>query len=58
MGLRRTFLFWLIACAAGTAAAQIIEFESGGLKYKTMTRNGVTIMFATLPRHIRDYAIL
>ncbi len=38
--------------------AQIIEFESGGLKYKTMTRNGVTVMFATLPRHVRDYAIL
>src|SRR5258706_13901066 len=38
--------------------AQIIEFESGGLKYKTMTRNGVTVMFRTLPRHVRDYAIL
>jgi hypothetical protein len=37
---------------------QIIEFESGGLKYKTMTRNGVTVMFATLPTHVRDYAIL
>ena len=38
--------------------AQIIEFESGGLKYKTMTRNGVTVMFAPLNTHIRDYAIL
>src|SRR5579872_1072756 len=38
--------------------AQIIEFESGGLKYKTMTRNGVTVMFANLPTHVRDYAIL
>ena len=38
--------------------AQIIEFESGGLKYKTMTRNGVTVMFATLPTQVHDYAIL
>lgn len=38
--------------------AQIIEFESGGLKYKTLTRNGVTIMFASLPTHVRDYAML
>ncbi len=38
--------------------AQVIEFESAGLKYKTLTHNGVTIMFAPLPTHIRDYAIL
>ncbi len=38
--------------------AQIIEFESGGLKYKTLTRNGVTVMFATLPTQIHDYAIV
>src|ERR1022692_1553945 len=39
-------------------ALQIIDFESGGLKYKAMTRNGVTVMFSLLPLHIRDYAIL
>jgi hypothetical protein len=38
--------------------AQIIEFESNGLKYKTLTHNGVTIMFANLPTHVLDYAIL
>lgn len=35
-----------------------IEFESGGLRFQTLTRNGVTIMFAPLPMHVRDYAIL
>ena len=39
-------------------AQQIIDFESGGLKYKAMTRGGVTIMFSVLPTRIRDYAIL
>lgn len=38
--------------------AQVIEFESNGLRYKTLTRAGVTVMFATLPVHIRDYAVL
>ena len=38
--------------------AQIIEFESGGLKFKTMTRNGITVMFAHLPLRVLDYAIL
>lgn len=40
------------------ARGQIIEFESSGLKYKALTHGGVTIMFASLPTHIRGYAIL
>jgi hypothetical protein len=39
-------------------AAQVIEFESGGLKYQTLTRNGLTVMFAQLPAHVREYSIL
>ncbi len=43
---------------AGVCRAQVIEFESGGLKYKTQTKNGVTIMFAHLPSQVRDYSIV
>jgi hypothetical protein len=57
MGSRRAFLLAAIMLIAAVHA-QIIEFESAGLKYKTLTRNGVTIMFATLPSHVREYAIL
>jgi hypothetical protein len=42
----------------GTLRAQIIEFESGGLKYRTLTRGGMTIMWAHLPIRIREYAVL
>src|SRR6266404_5795358 len=52
--MRMLAAIMLIAALQG----QIIEFDSGGLRYKTLTHNGVTIMFATLPRHVRDYAIL
>jgi len=38
--------------------AQIIPFESNGLKYKALTRGGLTIMFAQLPSHVHNYAIL
>ncbi|HUS06664.1 MAG TPA: hypothetical protein VMZ52_10225 [Bryobacteraceae bacterium] len=38
--------------------AQVIEFESGGLRYQTLTRNGLTVMFAQLPSHVREYSIL
>jgi hypothetical protein len=47
--------FALLACVA---PAQVIEFESGGLTYQTLTKGGLTIMFALLPTHIKDYSIL
>ncbi|HUQ94919.1 MAG TPA: hypothetical protein VM120_24785 [Bryobacteraceae bacterium] len=47
-----------VAFAASLTSAQVIEFESGGLKFKTLTRNGVTIMYAHLPTQIREYSIV
>lgn len=44
--------------AAQALAPQVIEFDSNGLRYRTLTRNGVTIMFAHMPAQIREYAIL
>jgi hypothetical protein len=40
------------------ASAQVIEFESNGLKYLTLTRSGVTVMFAAMPQRLHDYAII
>jgi hypothetical protein len=42
----------------GRGHAQVIEFESNGLKYQTLTKSGVTIMFATLPQRLHEYVIL
>ncbi len=47
-----------LLCAAAGLSAQSIEFEAGGLHYQTLTRSGVTIMFAELPVQIREYAVL
>ena len=44
-------------CACGLAA-QVITFESGGLNYQTLSKGGVTVMFAHLPTHLREYAIV
>ncbi len=41
-----------------TSYAQAIEFESGGLTYQALTKNGLTIMVAKLPSHIREYAVM
>jgi len=48
----------LALLAATSAQPQIIEFESGGLKYQALTRNGVTVMFSPLPLRIKDYAVI
>ncbi|MBL8173229.1 MAG: hypothetical protein JNK48_01080 [Bryobacterales bacterium] len=53
--LRAVILLTLGLCLS---RAQVIDFESGGLHYKTLTKNGVTIMFAHLPTTIRDYTIM
>jgi hypothetical protein len=50
----------LAVCALGLvcAPAQVIEFQSNGLKYLTLTRSGVTVMFAIMPQRLHDYAII
>jgi hypothetical protein len=35
-----------------------MEFQSHGLDYEALTRNGITVMFATLPPHIKDFNIV
>jgi hypothetical protein len=53
-GIAAALLLWLVSIATG----QVVEFESGGLKYQTLTREGVTIMFAHLPNQVRQYGII
>ena len=35
-----------------------LEFQSHGLDYEALTRNGITVMFAPLPPHIKDFNII
>jgi hypothetical protein len=59
MNLRALFVpaAVLAACAAGLSA-QVIQFESAGLKYQTLSKKGITVMFAYLPAHLHDYQII
>lgn len=45
-------------CSGRSLSAQAIEFESNGLKYQTLTKNGLTLMFTYLPAHLKDYAVM
>jgi hypothetical protein len=35
-----------------------IEFESHGMQYEALTREGITVMFASIPPHIKDYNVV
>lgn len=35
-----------------------IEFESKGMQYEALTKEGVTVMFTTLPPHVKEYNIV
>ncbi len=38
--------------------AQVIEFEQNGLRYQTLTKNGLTIMFTHLPLQLKKYSVM
>jgi hypothetical protein len=42
-----------------TPANQLpLDFESHGMEYEALTRNGITVMFAPLPPHIKDFNVV
>jgi hypothetical protein len=55
-GLSRAAALLLGVCLG--IPAQVIEFESNGLKYQTVTKRGITVMVARLPGHVRELSIL
>ena len=44
--------------ALATAPAQVIEYEKDGVKHQTLTRNGVTVMFAVGKAHVKEYSMI
>ena len=57
--LKLSLLLAIILCSAvDPLCAQSLEFDSGGLHYQALTRNGLTIMFAPLALQVRGYAVL
>lgn len=43
---------------ASQAPQTPLEFESHGLTYEALTKNGITVMYAPLPPHIKDFNII
>src|SRR5689334_6576927 len=56
--LRAALVLAVTALCVVPIHAQVIEFESNGLKYQTLTRSGVTVIFAHLPGQISGYSMI
>jgi len=56
--LSRVWLFFALLAYSALARAQVIEYETAGVKHQTLTRNGITVMFAASQAHVRDYAMI
>jgi hypothetical protein len=44
--------------APASSPSTPIEFESKGMQYEALTKDGITVMFAPLPPHIKEYSIV
>src|SRR5579863_4397167 len=51
---------WILALLAACpcARSQVIEYTSNGMKYQTLTRSGVTVIYTHLPVRIHEYAVV
>lgn len=58
--LRGVWIVFITALLGPYLAAlgQVIEFTSNELEYMTLSRGGLTLMYAPLPMTIRDFAVI
>jgi hypothetical protein len=61
-GLQKASRYWLplitLILPIFSLSGQVIEFSSNGLRYRAVTRHGLTLMYAPMPLTVRDYAVL
>lgn len=56
--LRHSFAVAATVLISGGAPAQVIEYESNGMKYQTATRKGLTVIVTHLPNHVAGFGLL
>ena len=58
---RRTSWLLLVAltlCAAAFVCAQVIEYEVNGMKYQTLSRQGLTVIVTRMPNHVAGFGLV
>ena len=55
---RRILLLWPTLVVFSAARGQVIEYESNGQKYQTLTRKGLTVIVTHLPNQVAGFGLL
>ena len=61
MNSRRARVFFGLAaglCALGLVSGQVIEYEVSGVKYQTLSRQGLTVIMTRMPNHVAGFALV
>ena len=55
---RRLFVIAMAACSAVLVSAQVIEYEISGIKYQTLSRQGLTVIMTRLPNQVAGFGLI
>jgi hypothetical protein len=61
MNVRRARCFFALAaglCAVALVSAQVIEYEVNGVKYQTLSRQGLTVIMTRMPNHVAGFGLV
>lgn len=54
---RRLAATFAVLAAAWLVGAQVIEFEANGMKYQTLSRQGLTVIVTRMPDHVAGFGL-
>src|SRR5580700_929797 len=54
----RVFSIAAAICSAALLSAQVIEYEVNGLKYQTLSHDGLTVIVTLMPNHVAGFGLV
>jgi hypothetical protein len=55
---RRVFLVTAALCSVALVSAQVIEYEVSGVKYQTLSHQGLTVIMTRMPNHVAGFGLI
>jgi hypothetical protein len=55
---RRVCTIAAALCSVALVSAQVIEYEVNGVKYQTLSRQGLTVIFTRMPNHVANFGLV
>lgn len=55
---RRVVALAAVLCSVALVSAQVIEYEVNGVKYQTLSRQGLTVIFTRMPNHVANFGLV